>query len=177
MMKGNKKNIWFLTVILIIIEQGIKFLINSSYLEVNTPILKPWLYFKPVFNRDYSWFNSMLQLGVGKWIHILIVCVILLVIFLFYKFLNRESSTSKLIDITFLFIFAGASCSLIDKIYWDGSLDYIFVNGFFTFDLKDVYINVFVTLTLLMLLIDYKGIRKVDDKKVRKDFIGFILGR
>jgi hypothetical protein len=28
-----------------------------------------------MFNRDYSWINSMFHLNVGKWIHIVIVII------------------------------------------------------------------------------------------------------
>ena len=68
-----------------------------------------------------------------------------ILIYLFYQYLNKQFGTNKIINSMYAFIFSGAMCSLIDKIFWNGSLDYILVNAFFTFDLKDVYINIFVT--------------------------------
>jgi len=172
----KNKGIWIFTAALIALEQGIKLIINSSYLQSNTPILPPWLYFNPMFNRDYSWFNSMLQLGVGRLMHIVITALILSLIFVVYKFLNRRTKTSRLTDAAFGFIFAGAICSFIDKVFWNGSLDYILVEGFFTFDLKDVYINTFNGLLVLMLVIDHRGIRTSDDSQVLKDFLKFCRG-
>ena len=176
-MKNNKNFIWILTFFLISIEQGIKLIINYKYLDINFPILEPLLYFEPKFNRDYSWFNSMLNLGVGKGIHILIVFMLISLTFLVYKFINKKIETTNLIDTTFAFLFSGAICSLIDKVFWNGSLDYILFYDLFIFDLKDVYVNVFIGLVILMIIIDYKGLRSADDKDSIKDFINFIKGK
>ena len=70
-----------------------------------------------MFNRDYSWFNSMLQLGIGKWIHISIAAIMSILIYLFYKYLNKQFGPNKTINIMYAFIFSGAMCSLIDKIF------------------------------------------------------------
>jgi signal peptidase II len=172
-----KMHIWISLLLLIAVEQGIKLVINSRFLDKHFPILEPWLYFKPMFNRDYSWLNSMLQLGIGRWVHILVVAGIIILAFLFYGFLSKGAGTTPLIDTAFAFLLAGALCSLFDKIFWDGSLDYIQVKGLFTFDLKDVYVNVFVGLMLLMMLINHRGIRQMDDGRIIKDFIRFLRGR
>jgi signal peptidase II len=155
----KKHGLWFAVFLLVMIEQGIKVIINSKYLAYNVAILEPWFYFKPMFNRDYSWFNSMLQLGIGRWFHSLLVLVFLVVIFLIYRNVKKQIEMPLLVSVMFAFIFAGAMCSLIDKVYWNGSLDYILVKGFFTFDLKDVYLNIFNGLLILVMVTDYKGLR------------------
>ena len=175
-MNIKNKAIWIITILLIFIEQGIKIIIYNNYMNNSFPIMKPWLYFEPMFNVDYSWINSMLQLGVGKYVHIFIVLVMIAFILIFYKFLSSHVENTLLIDTTFGFIIAGAFCSLIDKVFWNGSLDFIYVKGFFTFDLKDVYINVFIGLVILMCIFNYKGLRKVDDGEVMKAFFKFIKG-
>lgn len=176
MRSGNIKT-WLGVVFLVALEQGIKIIINNNYLDRNSPIAPPLLYFKPTFNRDYSWFNSMLQLGVGKWAHIVVVAVLSILIYLFYDFICHKKGGSKSIDILFAFVFSCAVCSLIDKVFWDGSLDYIQVKGFFTFDLKDVYVNVFIALLLLLILIKSKAIRALEDKNLAKDFVKYISRR
>lgn len=138
------KKVWINILLLIILEQCIKIVINDNFLNRKVPIIPHYLYFQPMFNRDYSWFNSMLQLNVGKWIHIVLVASMLTLIYLFYRYLNKQLLTSKIINGMFVFIFSGATCSLIDKVLWNGSLDYIYVKGFFTFDLKDIYILMFL---------------------------------
>jgi signal peptidase II len=173
-MKIQNKRTYIAVLILVTIEQGIKIVINSNFFDKKFPILPPLLYFEPMFNRHYSWFNSMLQLGIGKWIHISIVAIMSILIYLFYKYLNNQFGISKIINIMYAFIFSGAICSLIDKIFWNGSLDYILVNGFFTFDLKDVYINIFICLLILSLLLKSKVLNQIDDNIV-KNFITYVI--
>ncbi|MCB2362173.1 signal peptidase II [Clostridium estertheticum] len=156
------------------IEQFIKIIINNKFLNNKFAIFPPLLYFKPMFNRRYSWINSMLQLGNGKWIHIIFVTVMLILMCLFYHYLTMELGNNKIINVMFAFLFSGAICSLIDKIFWNGSLDYILLNGLFTFDLKDVYINIFSGLLILLLLSKNKTIKQIDDKNLFKGFIKYI---
>ncbi|KNF09060.1 lipoprotein signal peptidase [Gottschalkia purinilytica] len=174
-MKIKNKKTWISVIFLISIEQIIKIIINSNYLDKNIPILPPLLYFKPIFNRDYSWFNSMLQLGIGRWIHILIAAVMSLLIYLFYSYLNNRIGINRVINIMFAFVFSGALCSLIDKVFWNGSLDYIQLKGFFTFDLKDLYINVFIGMLILLALMKNKTLEEIDDRNIIKDFAKYIL--
>lgn len=174
-MKIENKKTWAGVAFLITIEQVIKIIINYNFLNKRLPILPPLLYFQPMFNRDYSWFNSMLKLNVSKWIHITIVSSMIILIYLLYKYLNKKLGPNKIINIMFAFIFSGAMCSLIDKIFWNGSLDYILVNGFFTFDLKDVYIDIFIGLILFSLILKNRVLKQIDDKNMLRDFSKYIL--
>ena len=174
-MRTQKKKTWASIFTLIAIEQVIKIIIYNNFFERKFPILPPILYFSPMFNRHYSWFNSMLQLGVSKWIHIVFVAKMIVLVYLFYMYLNDRVGTNKLVNTMFTFLFSGATCSLIDKIFWDGSLDYILLKGFFTFDLKDVYINVFNGLLILSLFLENKALKELDDKKLFKDFLSYVL--
>lgn len=173
-MKIQNKKTYLAVLILVTIDQVIKIVISNNFFDKISPILPPLLYFKPMFNRQYSWLNSMLQLGVGKYTHILLVAIMSILIYLFYKYLNKQFGTNKIINIMYAFIFSGAMCSLIDKIFWNGSLDYILVNDFFTFDLKDVYINIFSGLLILSLFLKNKVLNQIDDNIV-KDFTKYIL--
>jgi signal peptidase II len=170
----HNKNTWSAVVVLVAIDQAVKVVINSKWLDARIPILPPYLYFEPMFNRDYSWVNSMLQLGISKGIHIAIVLIMGIFIYLFYKYLNQKIGPSNIINVLFAFIFSGTICSLVDKVFWDGSLDYILVNGFFTFDLKDAYINIFIGLLIISLLLGSKDLKKIDDDTL-KGFAQFIL--
>jgi signal peptidase II len=174
-MKIENKKTWVGVFILILIEQGIKIIINSRYFNKTFPILPPLLYFEPMFNRHYSWVNSMLRLGVSKGLHIAIVVILSIFLYLFYGYINKRLGTNKIINVMFAFIFSGALCSLADKVFWNGSLDYVLVKGFFTFDLKDVYIDIFCGLMILLLLSKNKILKQLDDKDVYKDFIKYIF--
>lgn len=173
-MKTQNKKTYISVFILVAIDQIIKIIINNKFFDKRFPILPPLLYFDPMFNRDYSWFNSMLQLGVGKYIHILIVVIMSILIYQLYQYLNKQFGDNKIINIMYAFIFSGAICSLIDKVFWNGSLDYISLNVFFTFDLKDVYINVFIGLVILSLILKNKVLSQIDDDIV-KDFTKYVL--
>lgn len=67
-MKIENKKILASVFLLVTIEQFIKIIINNNFLNKRFTILPHFLYFQPMFNRDYSWFNSMLQLNVSKWL-------------------------------------------------------------------------------------------------------------
>ena len=161
-MKIKSKKTYLAVIILIIIDQVIKIIINNNFFDKRFCILPHLLYFEPMFNRQYSWINSMLELGIGKYVHISLVEIITILIYLFYKYINEKFGNKKIINIMYAFIFSGAMCSLIDKIFWNGSLDYILVNGHFTFDLKDVYINIFNCLLILVLLLKNKVLKQID---------------
>lgn len=173
----KKKIFIILTFALIGIEQLIKLIINHQHLMANKVIIKNFLYFKPMFNRDYSWINSLFNLGVSKFMHIFLVGLIVVMVILVYAYIRHKELDSKLVAIAFSFLLAGGTCSLIDKIFWNGSLDYIYVQNQFTFDLKDVYINVFVGLMVLMFIFDHQGFRSKDSDHVLKDFTNFLRRR
>lgn len=173
----KRRVFYVLTMLLIIIEQSIKFVINGRYLDANTVIVKNFLYFRPMFNRDYSWINSLFNLGVSKVVHIVLVGFIVIMVFLVYQYVHSKGHTTKTVTTAFSFLFAGGICSLFDKLYWDGSLDYIYVQNQFTFDLKDVYINVFIGLMILMFIVDHMGFRTKDSDHLVKDFLDYTLRR
>ncbi|MFC5404688.1 signal peptidase II [Cohnella soli] len=174
----NKRMTWILTLVLIAIEQGIKMIINSKFLDKSVSIIPPFLYFDPMFNKDYSWFNSMLQLGVGKSLHIALVVVVISLLYLMYRFINKSITIeANLIHVMFSFIFAGATCSLIDKVLWDGSLDYILLHGLFTFDLKDVYINIFIGLFIIGVYSKNEDFKKIKDQNILENLSKYMLGK
>lgn len=173
----KKRTFFIWTALLIIIEQGVKLIINSKYLDANEVIIDNFLYFNPLFNRDYSWINSLFQLGVSKWIHIVMVTLIVVMVLLIYLYIDHRNQNSKIVSTAFSFLLAGGVCSWIDKLFWDGSLDYIYVKSQFTFDMKDVFINVFIGLIVIMFLTDHQGIRSKESDHLVKDFTKFVFRR
>lgn len=167
----QSKKTWILIAVLIAADQGIKLFINASFLGSFSPIAPPVLYFRPVFNTDYSWFASMLNLEVSRWLHVALVGFLLVIIALFYAYLNRRIKKDGTVNILFAFLFSGALCSLLDKIFWNGSLDFILVSGLFTFDLKDVYISIFVGLVLLFLVQKNKTLSNIGALRLPQRFL------
>jgi signal peptidase II len=93
------------------------------------------------------------------------------------------------IEYSFTFILAGAVCSVIDKIFWGGSLDFIGLFSWFIFDTKDLFITIGVTIfAVYTLAYSFKNPKAAnggttddnvanstkDDMQLVKDFIGFM---
>lgn len=102
--------------------------------------------------------------------------VILVLFFSYYafKYLEAKIAKNSMLDIIKAFLFSGVICSLIDKIFWNGSLDYILLKGFFVFDLKDCYLTIFEVTVIMLVIKNWKEISKINDIELLKDYIGFI---
>ncbi len=170
----NRIKLIFFVGLLILLDQCIKLYIYNRHMNSSFNILFNFVNFAPKFNTKYSWINNLFDLGIGKTIHILVNIGLLALIILVYSFIGKKYNRTGLTDVTFIFIIAGSVCSLTDKLFWNGSLDYIRFKGLFTFDLKDVYITVFEVIIIAMIVFNYKNLSKIDDKKVIKDFINYI---
>lgn len=168
MMNANKTKINFkmplLILLLILIDQYIKIYISNNLMNKNFYSIGDMIGFKPHINTDYSWFNSFSNLGIGLLPHIILNIIILLISIVILDFINQRHKGDKTINWLFIFLFAGTICSLIDRIFWGGSLDYIYLKKLFTFDLKDAYISIFQIILILCWIFNYKGFRKLNEK-------------
>ena len=168
---------WIVIALLIIADQGIKLYINANYLGAALPVLPPVIYFRPIFNTNYSWFASMLDLDVSKWLHAALVGALLVLIVLFYRYLQNHLAKNNTVGTLFAFLFSGAFCSLLDKVFWNGSLDFILISNMFTFDTKDVYISIFVGLTLLFMVQKNKVFHEITENHVMQNFLKQLFGK
>lgn len=160
--------------LLILIDQCIKIYISNNLMRENFYIINDIVEFAPTLNTSYSWFNSLFDLGIGLLPHIVVNTIILLISILIFDFTRLKQKEGKIIELLFFLLLAGVICSLIDKIFWGGSLDYIYLKGFFTFDLKDVYLSIFEIILISCWLFNYKGFRKIDEKLLYRDFKSYI---
>lgn len=155
--------------ILILLDQAVKLVVYHNFMHYRFYFIQNAIGFKPIFNPDYSWLNSVTNFGVGHFVHILINIIILFLSFVVYdllkykKIIDNKFSPVKLL---FIFLFAGVVSSLIDRAIWGSSLDYILLEGLFVFDLKDVYITIFEVMAILGLVINYRGILKLTFKEM-----------
>ena len=72
----------------------------------------------------------------------------------------------------FLFIFSGSLCSLIDKIFYGGSLDFIGISNLFIADIKDIYINLGILFFIISIVIS--GYLTEDDNTSFKEDLASI---
>lgn len=139
---GFKSNILlFLFLFILLFDQGIKILIKLFWFNNDFPIINGMLYFNPIINTDGSWLNA--RFGTSVSFPILITLNIL-AIFIFievYRYYLHKGNKDFWSDMCFIFVFCGALCSLIDKVFYGGSLDFIGISNLFIADIKDLYIN------------------------------------
>ena len=159
-MKTRTVLLW--AIALFVIDQAIKMVINRNFLDINFDIIPPLFYFKPKFNIQYSYVNYLFNLGWGFGIHVILRCFTFVILFVLYDLFKTISGNAKIINIAFSFIFAAALCSLIDTVCWGGSLDYIYLNPLFVFDLKDLYSNIFLILFILSCIKSDKDLSSFD---------------
>lgn len=130
---------------LLLIDQIIKIIISSAFMHYDFDIINNFIRFNPEINTNLSWAS-----WAGNYINIFsspLVTVLLnvLVIFIFltgyllYK--AKREQTRFPVKIIMVCGLEGCLCSLIDKLFWGGSLDFLQISGFFIFDLKDCYLT------------------------------------
>ena len=137
-LKKIKINNSKLLLIMIFIDVFVKIIIDNFFME-DKLFINDKLGFLPYLNTEQlSIFNNELELGVSLNFLIVINLIGGIALVFVRNMLKREKEWNTVLDIATLMIFAGVVCSLVDKIFWKGSLDYIL---FFSkiVDLKDIY--------------------------------------
>lgn len=154
---------------LMLIDQGIKIIIKSFYFNKYFNIIGNFLSFSPIINSEGSWLNARFGAGISFTILNIINIVALFFFFELYRYFLSKNKKSFFNDMCFLFIFSGALCSLIDKLFYGGSLDFIGISNLFIADIKDIYINIGL---LFFLVAIYNGgyLTTNDDSKLNDDF-------
>lgn len=177
---GFKSNILLLLFLFFfLLDQGIKILIKFLWFNNDFPIINGMLYFRPIINTDGSWLNA--RFGTSVSFPILITLNIL-AIFIFievFRYYLHKGNKDFWSDMCFIFVTCGAICSLIDKVFYGGSLDFIGISNLFIADIKDLYINLgilFFTLTMFNngYLSSSEDTSFKDDLETLKKFLLFI---
>jgi lipoprotein signal peptidase len=137
------------TIVLVVIEQIIKFVISGYYRNINFDIIPSLLEFKPTLNNKSFYWLGLLNIDVGRWARLATGIIGLACLCFFYLYLRIILKKEKLVDAGFIFGFAGIICSVCDNIFFGGSWDYVYLKPLFVFDLKDVYLNCFAGLFLI----------------------------
>jgi len=138
--------------LLVILDQGIKVVINTWFLDTRFTIIPSLFEFYPKFNYNHSYVNDLFNFGISKWVHLIIFILIPLFYIPIYAGMRASSHRKKLVDWAAIFAFSGIICAIVGQIFWKGVLDFIYLIPLFVFDFKDIYINVFVVLFILSLL-------------------------
>ncbi len=172
---------WIFLALAVGCDQGIKaWLFSLEWESISIPLIKPVFFIEPTQNTLGSYLWVLLGLKEGS--HLLNIILFSLIGILFIEiwrfYVSRKRNSFWINGFIHLFL-AGLLANLIDNAFWGGSLDYITIKPFYTFDLKDLYITL-CELFLITELIDNKLLKrflnmpKEDSKRINKDFFAFI---
>lgn len=163
----SRKTVLKFFFLLLLIDQGIKLIIKKFFFNNFHEIIKDFIYFDPIINTKGSWLNARFNIGVG-FIPLIIINTIALFLFLeIYRYYLSKKPKNFWVDSAFIFITVGALCSLIDKIFYGGSLDFIGISNLFIADIKDIYIN--IGLLFFIMFIYKTGYFKEDETSLKDD--------
>lgn len=148
----KSKTLLFQFLIFLFIDQGIKLLIKFLWFNNDFPIIHNMLYFRPIINTDGSWLNARFGTSVSFPILITLNILALFIFIEVYRYYLHNGKKDFWADMCFIFVSCGALCSLIDKVFYGGSLDFIGISNLFVADIKDLYINLGILLFALTML-------------------------
>jgi len=172
---------WIFLLSAVGLDQGIKaFLFSLEWESLSIPIVEPVFYLEPTQNTLGSYLWVLLNLKQGS--HLVNIILFSLVGIIFIEvwrfYVTRKRNSFWINGFIHLFL-AGLLANLIDNAFWGGSLDYITIKPFYTFDLKDLYITL-CELFLVTELIDnhllkrFLHMPKEESRKLNRDFISFV---
>jgi len=177
-----KKGInWIFLTLAIAIDQLIKvYLFSLEWKSISIPLIHPVFFIEPTQNTLGSYLWVLLGLKEGSHLLNIIIFSIVGIFFIeVWRFYVRKKRNSFWINGFIHLFLAGLGANLIDNAIWGGSLDYITIKPFYTFDLKDLYITL-CELFLITELIDnhllkrFLNMPRAESKRLNKKFIGFI---
>ena len=163
----TRKVVFIIFLVLMLIDQGIKLIIKLFYFDNYFEIIPKFLSFDPIINTDGSWLNARFGLGVGFSSLIILNALAVILFIEVYRYYLSKGNKDFWSDMAFLFILSGALCSVIDKTFYGGSLDFIGISNLFIADIKDIYINLGILFFIMLIYI--KGYFKEEDSSTLKD--------
>ncbi len=177
-----KKGInWIFLLFAVALDQVIKaYLFSLEWQTISKPLIEPVFYLEPTQNTLGSYLWVLLNFKKGSHLfNIILFSVIGLLFVEIWRFYTRRKRNSFWINGFIHLFLAGLFANIIDNAFWGGSLDYITIKPFYTFDLKDMYITM-CELFLVTELIDNKLLKRLfkmpkdESKALNQDFFNFI---
>lgn len=144
---------------LTLIDQIVKVVISISFMQYDFDIVPHLLRFNPKLNVNLSYVGNFIDAFSNLYFMIflnILVIFVLLSGYMLYKAKGKQNALASNLIMTCGM--AGSICSLIDKLFWGGSLDFLQIPGMFIFDLKDCYLTVAVVVFVIVSILHGKEI-------------------
>lgn len=177
-----KKGInWIFLLLALATDQAIKaYLFSLPWEQLSLPLIEPVFYIEPTHNTKGSYLWVLLHIHrVPRLVNIVLFSLAGVLFVEIWRFYVKRKRNSFWINGFIHLFLAGLLANLIDNAFWGGSLDYVSIKPFYTFDLKDLYITL-CELFLLTELLDMRLLRRLftmpkeESKKLNHEFIQFI---
>jgi len=172
---------WVFLLLALAVDQSIKaYLFSTSWETLSISLIEPVFYIEPTHNTRGSYLWVLLKIDrVPHLVNIILFSLVGVLFIEIWRFYVRRKRNSFWINGFIHLFLAGLLANLIDNAFWGGSLDYITIKPFYTFDLKDLYITL-CELFLLTELLDMRLLKRMlnmpkeESKKLNRDFIRFV---
>lgn len=170
--KDNRRVCWLLVFGLLAIDQGIKiYLFQQDWQTMSIALIEPVFYLDPSHNTlgSYLWVLLGLE-SVAMVPHVIFVIILSFVLFEYWRFYGEMRGVSFWSKGFVHLFLVGALANVIDNVFHGGSLDYITIRPFYTFDLKDMFITM-AEIFALIEVIDKKLYKNTKDLKGFRAFV------
>ena len=138
-------------IVLVVLDQVVKLIISKWFMNQEFNIIGNIINFHPKQNTNLTWGGNFIGILSNMWVALFLNILVIIVLISGYSFYrSKKSNSSRSVNILYIFGMAGAICSLIDKMFWGGSLDFIQISQLFICDLKDCYLTVAECLFLVI---------------------------
>lgn len=169
------------TTSLVLCDLLVKYIIKSFVAEGSIiPLISNWLFISNVLNDHGSYITSRFDFNVSMIWLVIINMLILFFMFQGYRFYKLKRRKSVWLDLTMMLLVAGGISSLIDKVFFGGSLDFLGLKGLFVADLKDLYLTIGIGCMIVEVVdnpeTDVKRGTTQKDIQLIKDFLKFCIG-
>ncbi|MFX0549987.1 signal peptidase II [Hathewaya histolytica] len=152
----KKKWIFLCSTVLILLDQIMKFLFLNANKASKFNDIGKIISIEPIKNTLASTMNYFLDMKISIMSLIFINLILIIICVSIYKHHINKYNKSLWSDSFIIFIISGLACSLLDKILWRGSIDFINFNNFIIFDFKDIYLILSVFLILFEVILNEK---------------------
>ena len=158
---NKKEDIYKITILVLLLDQFIKYMINK-FMELNTGISIIPNLFSIFYVRNKGAAFSILE---NNTILIVLISVIFIVILDYY--IRKEKNFTKLSVISLGMIMGGIFGNLMDRIIYHSVIDYLSFGNFPVFNLADIGITVGVGLLIISELLKLRK-DKENDRSVQE---------